>query len=61
MCAGRYDSTEARGEVGEELLGVPVAEFMGEVCCDRELYRVYCEGDAANCCTGIAKSVAIAV
>src|ERR1700761_64349 len=34
---------------------------MGDACCDRELYKVYCEGDAVNCCTGIAKSVAIAV
>jgi hypothetical protein len=47
--------------VGEESLGVPVAEFIGEVCCDREPYRVYWEGDAAKCCAGIAKSVAMAV
>lgn len=36
-----------------------VAELMGEVCCDRELYSVYCDGDTMNCCTGIAKSVAM--
>lgn len=49
----------ARGEVGEVLLGVAVAELVGEVCC--ELKRLYCVGDAVNCCTGMAKSVAIAV
>lgn len=38
-------------------MGVAVAELVGEVCC--ELKRVYCVGDAVNCCTGIAKSVAI--
>jgi hypothetical protein len=43
------------------LLGVAVAELMGDACCDRELYKVYCEGDAVTCCTGIAKSVAIVV
>jgi len=40
-------------------LGVAAAEFTGEICCDCELYRVYCEGDAVNCGTGIANSVAI--
>lgn len=32
VCAGRKDSVEFRGDVGEELLGVAVAELMGEVC-----------------------------
>lgn len=51
---------EVRGEAGEELLGVPVAELMGDVCCDRELYSVYCEGDEMSGCAGMAKSVAMA-
>jgi hypothetical protein len=39
-------------------LGVAVAELTGEICWVCELKRVYCEGDAVNCCTGIANSEA---
>jgi hypothetical protein len=61
VCAGRNAGAVVRGEVGEALFGVGAAEVTGEVCCDCELYRVYCDGDAVNCCTGIAKSVAISL
>ena len=42
------------------MLGVAVAELIGEICWLCELTRVYCEGDAVNCCTGIANSEAMA-
>jgi hypothetical protein len=50
-----------RGDVGEALLGVTVAEFTGEICWVCELKSVYCEGDAVDCCTGIANSGAMAL
>jgi hypothetical protein len=59
VCAGRCGGGPGRGEVGEALFGVAAAELTGEICCDCGLYRVYCDGDAVNCGTGIAKSVAI--
>lgn len=37
VCAGRYGGGFDRGEVGEELLGVAVAELTGEIGCDWEL------------------------
>jgi len=61
VCAGRCEpGAAARGDVGEALLGVAVAESIGEICWLCELLkRVYCEGDAVNCGTGIANSDAI--
>jgi hypothetical protein len=47
--------------VGEALWGVAVTELTGEICWVCELKRVYCEGDAVNCGTGIARSDAMAV
>ena len=56
MCAGRCEGSAVRGDVGEALLGVTVAELTGEICWVCELKSVYCEGDAVNCCTGIPDS-----
>lgn len=61
MCAGIDAGGPARGDVGEALLGVAVAELMGEICWVCELKRVNCEGDAVNCGTGITNSDVIAV
>jgi hypothetical protein len=60
VCAGRCGGSAVRGDVGEALLGVTVAELTGEICWVCELRSVYCEGDAVNCCTGIANSGAMA-
>jgi hypothetical protein len=61
VCAGRCEGSVVRGDVGEALLGVTVAEFTGEICWVCELKSVYCEGDAVDCCTGIANSGAMAL
>lgn len=37
VCAGRCGGRAVRGEVGEALLGVAVAELIGEIGCDCEL------------------------
>jgi hypothetical protein len=32
VCCGRWDGGPARGDVGDELFGVAVAELIGEIC-----------------------------
>jgi len=34
VCAGRCGGRVARGEVGETLAGVAVAELIGDTCCE---------------------------